>query len=131
MTIQTWRQSPDAIIEQIDVIMEELAGLRQAVQDVLKSGKTTSVISDTSPGDPVDVEVQAYAAMHPSLWERFPTQYVAVYQGQLVDHDADALALSRRVHMRWPKEFVLIRKVEAKPDRELRIRSPRFVKEQQ
>ncbi len=133
MTLQTWQRSPDAILRQIDAIMDELAVLRQAVQEIITVGKgapdASSAETRAETRDVVDIELQAYLELHPTLRAQFPEQYVALQRGQLVDHDHDGLALSRRVHQRWPDKFVLIRKVEAQPDRELRMRSPRFVKE--
>jgi len=54
---------------------------------------------------------------------------VAIQNERLVDHDTDGLALSRRVYSRYPDMFVLIRQVEAQPERVLQLRSPRFTQD--
>jgi predicted transcriptional regulator len=74
-------------------------------------------------------EIAAYHRMHAWLWEKYPNQHVAIYQGEIVDHDQDGATLSLRIYQRLPDEVVLIRQVEAVPEREIRIRSPRFVRE--
>ena len=57
-------------------------------------------------------EVQAYIALHPSLLQHYLGQWVAIYQGELVDHDWDEEALMLRRLQRFPEEAVLIRQVE-------------------
>lgn len=89
------------------------------------------VLDDNSPESSdelvaVTQEKAAYRALHGWLWQNYPGEHVAIYQGQLVDHDPDGLALSRRIYQRFPTEFVLIRQVEAEPERILYFRSPRF-----
>jgi predicted transcriptional regulator len=74
-------------------------------------------------------EIAAYHLMHARLWEKYPNQHVAIYQGEIVDHDPDGAALSLRIYQRLPDATVLIRQVEAAPEREIRVRSPRFIRE--
>lgn len=76
----------------------------------------------------VSYEKDAYRSLHPQLWKQYPRQHVAIYHGQLVDHDEDGIALSRRVYAQYPEEFVLIKKVESQPERTLHFRSPRFMR---
>ena len=49
--------------------------------------------------------------MHRRLWSQYPGHHVAIYKGQLVDHDEDGIALSRRIYAGYPEEFVLVKKV--------------------
>lgn len=89
------------------------------------------ILDDNEPeqhdeSDIVGQEKAAYHALHGWLWQNYPGEHVAIYQGQLVDHDPDGMALSRRIYQRFPTEFVLIRQVEAEPERILHFRSPRF-----
>jgi len=74
----------------------------------------------------IDREMEAYRAMHAQLKQRFLGEYVAVHNGELVDHDADRRALSRRVRQEYGGAAVLITPVEEKPEREFLILSPRF-----
>jgi hypothetical protein len=71
-------------------------------------------------------ERAAFTALHPTLLARYPGEYVAIHGGALVDHDTDGLALSLRVHQRFPDEFVWIAPLKAQPLEEWVVRSPRF-----
>ncbi len=53
-------------------------------------------------------------------------QYVAVLEGQVIDHDADRGDLYQRVRQRYPDTPVLITTAEARGPREFRILSPRL-----
>lgn len=68
--------------------------------------------------------MQAYIALHPQLKTTHFGQYVAIYGGQLVDHDADHAALYERIDARYPNEYVWMSKVEAEPMQTLHWRSP-------
>ena len=70
---------------------------------------------------------QAYHRLHPELRERYKGQYVAIFQGQLVDHDQDAEVLLERTLARFPDEIVLQRRVEDTPEVILQFRSPRLL----
>lgn len=83
--------------------------------------------ANIEPLDPLDREIMAFQRLHASLLERYPNQYVAIYQGKLVDHDADKLALFERIDEAYPNEFVLMRPVQAQPEREFHFRSPRYI----
>lgn len=71
-------------------------------------------------------EMAAYEAMHAELLANHVGDYVAIYQGQLVDSDVDEEALLQRRRRNFPGEVVFIRQVEADPQPELVYRSPRF-----
>ncbi|MBK7216577.1 MAG: hypothetical protein IPH95_05770 [Candidatus Promineofilum sp.] len=72
-------------------------------------------------------EIEAYHRLHPELRERYKGQYVAIFQGQLVDHDQDAEVLLERTLARFPDEIVLQRRVEDTPEVILQFRSPRLL----
>ncbi len=74
----------------------------------------------------IDHEMEAYRAMHAELKQRFLGEYVAIHDGELVDHDADRRALSRRVRQKYGGAAVLITPVEEKSEREFLMLSPRF-----
>lgn len=73
------------------------------------------------------LETAAYEKMHADLMARYAGEYVAIYQGQLVDHDADELALLKRIDAKYPHEIVLLKQVRPLPEPELRSRSPRLL----
>jgi hypothetical protein len=74
----------------------------------------------------MEQNVAAYKAMHSELVKDYLGQYVAICNGQLVDHDRDPMALLERVRNRYLEQVVLRRNVEPTPERELRIRHPKF-----
>jgi len=74
----------------------------------------------------IDREMEAYRAMHAELKQRFLGEYVAIHNGELVDHDADRRALSRRVRQKYESVAVLITPVKEEPEREFLMLSPRF-----
>ena len=75
-------------------------------------------------------EVNAYEAMHAKLWEQYPNKYIAMYQGQVIDHDDDKIALAIRIEEECPDQVVLIRQVQPELPKPLVIRAPRFVRNQ-
>lgn len=76
----------------------------------------------------IQQEKQAYLHMHKQLWRQYPHHYVAIKGRQLVDHDADKLALYTRIEQRYPNQFVLMRRVEAAPECTYIFHSLRFLK---
>lgn len=84
---------------------------------------------DLAPDEDIDRERAAYVAMHSMLWEKYRGQYVAIYHGEMIDHDTEFAALYSRVHKQYPDQFVLIRQVEVEPERVYYFRSPRFTEE--
>lgn len=84
--------------------------------------------SDSSALDrKMEQEIEAFRQLHADLWQRYPEQYVAVYDQELVDRDPELEALYTRVRQNYPNEFVLIRQVEAEPEPVVYLRSPRFI----
>ena len=77
--------------------------------------------------DPLYAEAAAFLKLHPSLLENYPNHYVAIYQGQLIDHDVNKLALYERIEETYPSEFVLMRPVQAQPEREFHFHSLRYI----
>lgn len=61
-------------------------------------------------------EAKAFHAMHLTWQEHYTGEYVAVFQGELVDHDTDFGALLERIDTRYPEEFVLIRPIQKEPE---------------
>lgn len=54
-------------------------------------------------------------------------QYVTIHGGELVDADADQMALARRFNADYPDRVVHIRFVRRGPNPVLHFRSPRFI----
>jgi hypothetical protein len=116
---------PDSIYQQAQRLAQST---QQNVQEVL-----TEVITKNFNPFPVHEnrfamlqEVEAFKLLHPQLVKQYKGQYVAVFHGQVVDHDDDPVELHYRVKSQFPGETVLHRKVEDDPDPILRFRSPRL-----
>lgn len=74
----------------------------------------------------MDREIAAFEAMPAALVANYPEQYVAIFQGALVDHDADKALLLDRSAQSHPDDVVLIRQVRHTPRPPFRLRSPRL-----
>lgn len=132
MSTQVLLELPDHLYARA----QELAA--QHNQDV--AGVITNLLQDAlvndeqrpdhqQPNASMQREINAYLALHPSLVALYLGKYVAIYQGELVDHDSDFSILMRRVESRYPDDFVLVRRVEHEPTRTITIRSPRISRE--
>lgn len=60
-------------------------------------------------------ETAAFEAMHPTLVQAHPGEYVAIHEGRLVDSDPEFETLFQRIRDRFGKIAVLIRQVEEQP----------------
>ncbi|MEZ4769696.1 MAG: hypothetical protein R2844_14855 [Caldilineales bacterium] len=117
---------PDDVYEQIQ---QAAAADQRPIADVL-----TDTIVQTTPIFAVDArrpamlrEQAAFRSMHANLLAAHEGEFVAVYQGEVIDHDVDELALSRRVRQRFPGAVILISQVLPEIERVFHIRSPRLV----
>lgn len=72
----------------------------------------------------LEQEIAAYEAMHARLWQEMPGMWVAIHNGELVDHDRDKVELYRRVSERFGRKPVLLREVRAEAIEEIRLRTP-------
>lgn len=85
----------------------------------------------TAVVDPMQIQLQqevaAYTALHPQLLAHHQGEWVAIYQGQLLDHDRDEGMLMQRLAAHQPDALPLVRQVEEAADRELYIPSFRLV----
>ena len=61
-------------------------------------------------------EFAAFQRMHSTWHEQFSGQYVAVYGGQLIDHDTSFELLLGRISALYPDKFVLIRPIQDEPE---------------
>ncbi len=77
----------------------------------------------------MEQERAAFLAMHPTLLKNYPGQYVAMYEGKLVDTAPNLSELYQRIHQTYPNVFVLMRRVESEPERIYHIRSPRLAED--
>lgn len=80
--------SPEALVE-------------KAIRDLLR-GEADRILTR---------EMDAFRVLHPTLLQQYPKQYVGIRHGQLIDHDADQLALYLRLDEQYPDEVILIKQV--------------------
>jgi len=103
---------------------------RQAVKDVLATvvdeGLTQAELSSESTDPELAREKAAFLNLFPMLQEKYAGQHVAIFGGELVDHDQDGMALSKRIYARYPDQFVWIAPVNESPLPEFRSRSFRW-----
>lgn len=125
MTTRVVIELPDNVYRRIETLARES---RRAVPDVVANMVARSV--QPYPVDPqreaMRREVRAFHSLHAMLWRDYPGQFVAITDGELVDHDSDPVALLRRTRENYPHQPVLRRKVEQVPETTLRVRSPRL-----
>ena len=106
-------------------------GIVAVVERILEEGLPETIDAvewvDRSEADPQATgEMQAYLALYPHLKDRYSGQYVAIYGGQLIDHDADFDVLYDRIDHAYPHQFVWISKVGDEPLETFTVRSPHF-----
>jgi hypothetical protein len=71
-------------------------------------------------------EDRAYRRLYLELRERYPQQYVAIYEGRVVDVDPDFEELFVRIKQQLGDRIVLMRRVGDSPVEEYNFRSPRM-----
>jgi hypothetical protein len=114
---------------------ERMASLTQRkVTDVIATSihlEKTDIEAEETPTETIEDqsvarERAAFIALHPVLLEKYADEEVAIYGGQVVDHDQDGVALSLRIYQRFPDDFVWIAPVTSSPIEEWHVYSPRF-----
>ena len=69
-------------------------------------------------------EETAYQAQHAQLLTQFPGQFIAMHNGQVIDHDTDELALFLRVRRQFSQIGILIKHVTLEVEEVWQMRSP-------
>lgn len=77
--------------------------------------------------DKIKAEAAAYRKLHSELVKQYLDRYVAIHDGNVVDHDEDFQELHQRIRQRFGRQPVLLRQVTTEPERVLVMRSPRQV----
>ena len=71
-------------------------------------------------------EARSFESQREQLAKQYPGEYVALFQGRVVDHDRDRIALLHRVEKSYPDKFVLIRPTSPLAKPPLRMPAPRI-----
>lgn len=110
-----------ALVYQLEQLAEEMA---QPVEKVLETAVASYVDEVQRAG--IHTETQAFWNMHAELVKHYSNQYVAIYQGEMVDHDPDVAQLDQRVKKRFGLRPVLIAPVKPSIRYEIRWRGGRL-----
>jgi len=111
---------PD-IAEQID----RLAGETQTSTEVFVDRALRSYLAQFDR-EKIRTEMKAFEQLRGTLLAQFQGEYVAIHEGQVIDHDPHLRTLHLRVFARLGHTVVLLKRVTDEPERELVFRSPRF-----
>ncbi len=76
--------------------------------------------------DKVQREEQHFCAQHDQLLSQYAGQFIAMHEGQVIDSDADELALYLRIRQKFPMVGILIKQVTSAPEKVWVMRSPRL-----
>lgn len=96
-----------ALVYQLEQLAEEMA---QPVEKVLETAVASYLDELQRTG--IHAETQAFWDMHAELVKDYLDQYVAIYQGEVVDHDPDVAQLDQRVRKQFGLRPVLIAPVK-------------------
>lgn len=114
-------------------LLLELLSTMDFVVDIQVNDVTTYRPADDLYQDPrqplMEKEVAAFEKLHATLVRDYLDEYVAIHQGQVINHDIDQLNLVDRIENTCPNKVILIRQVQSKLPPPLIIRSPRLVRE--
>lgn len=111
----------------LDAVIADALDRGLVAESVYAEGEDESPFAlEGVAGDMIARETIAYETMHEQLMAKYAGEYVAVFNGQLVDHDSDELTLFRRIDSIFPNDIVLLKRVVPLPEPELRVRSPRL-----
>ncbi len=114
-----------ALDEQIARELQQLASAR-AIETSTLAQQAIREFLRTEARRAMQREAEAFRQLHAELLEKIPDHYAAIYQGKLVDHDPDQLALFLRIEKQYADLLVLIRQVRPTVEETINVRSPRF-----
>ncbi len=99
--------------------IEQLANdTQRPAEQVLEAAVQTYL--DELESEAIQADTEAFWTMYAELLAEYSDQFVAIRQGQLVDHDRDVSQLEERVRVRFGLLPVLLAPVTPVPQRELR-----------
>lgn len=111
----------EALVWQIEQLAQQTA---QPVEQVLATA--VEAYLDQWERQGIEAETRAFLALHDQLVARYAGEHVALYRGEVVDHDPDVALLERRVRARFGLLPVLIAPVTAAGGHDLAWRGGRL-----
>lgn len=104
----------------------------QPIEKVMEEKLAESLGEESShaqSADLMEIEMAAYEAMHSNLVKQYLGEFVAITDGQLVDHDEEPNILMRRLRNSYPKTKVIhVTKVRPTIQRTIVVRSPKIIR---
>lgn len=104
--------------------------LEQAIERYLALTRPPARRSATSTFDEqlhvIEQEQQVFAARHQEFRAIYAGETIAMRAGQVIDHDTDRVALSRRIRLRYGNQPIFMTPVLPEPVQTINTRSPRF-----
>ncbi len=101
-----------------------------AAQDVTTEALLNIAVSeflDKMAHQKIQAESAAFVELHNQLLTKFLGDYVAIHNGEVVDHDSDVRTLHLRIRKRFGQAPVLLRQVTPEVEqRDLIFRSPKL-----
>jgi len=91
--------------------------MQQPVEQVLE--QAVSAYLDGLEREAIVVETDRFWRLREELIAAYPNEYVALHDGEVVDHDLDVTELERRIRIHFGALPVLIAPVQSPPPREL------------
>jgi hypothetical protein len=105
--------------------IEHLAGKNQASAEAFVDKALRTYLAEFRR-EKIRAETETFNQQYETLLAKYPGQYVAIHDGQVIDHDPDLRTLHLRVFDHLGYMPVLLKQVTKEPPRELVFRSPRF-----
>lgn len=69
----------------------------------------------------IDEEAERFRAQHAQLLARYDGQFVAMRDGEVIDHDSDLVTLHQRVRAQYGDEPILISPVTSEPMQTIKV----------
>ena len=104
----------------------EQAAAKQGITSYEMLTTAVNELLDKVARQKIRAESQAFKEMYMDLTTNYMGQYVAVHNGEVIDHDEDGRMLYLRIREHYGNIAILIRQVTDKTERNLVFRSPRF-----
>lgn len=101
--------------------MRWIARWQKVSADELAARALSSYL-DQLEWEKLQAEMDAFQGQLPALLARYPDEYVAMHDGQVIDHDADLRALHSRVYAAMDSVPVLLQNVTDVPAPDILVR---------
>jgi hypothetical protein len=105
-----------------ETLMQSAARENRSVDDLVNEAVETYLLEQQR--SKLDQEILAFERLYGQLMENYYGEWVAIHDGQLVDHDIDGTALYKRIRSRFGTISVLLRRVTEDANEDIWLRTP-------